>query len=244
MMLISRIFWALCLLLISKQAALSATFDFDLTLEWQGTTFRSVEVEENNDFVSPYTGEILRSSTVVRYPDLSLADDVWGLPHRLSGLDFSAPISFTARFVEDSSGYGPARAQSCSFGGISCTQAFNRYDSFSSATQTGFSLLNGWDFGIEIEGSSTIGSTLSVLDFVTAPRSVTNPAAGINSVTYGDVFSQFTVTANNLQPVIAQRSFTFARSATPPPVPLPGTLVLLPMGLAGLALLKRRRRAL
>ncbi len=220
---LSRFGIALSFASLSLPAAASSISHFDLVLKWDSTTFYNVALDE----YGASTGGTARATAGGHYGQLSSEDDVWGLNHAFSGHNMNRMLRFRLTMVEDAGGYSPYRTEVCDFDGISCTTGTNTYYNFGQIYTSSFSVLteNGGE-GYSINGGWDVGDAVSFNDFVDGSRWASGTTeTGSWEASYGDAISRFTVVSAQLNPV-----------------PLPAGLALLPLGLAGLALLRRRRR--
>ncbi|WP_246448815.1 VPLPA-CTERM sorting domain-containing protein [Paracoccus amoyensis] len=150
----------------------------------------------------------------VYHASLSSADDPWGLPLLFAGLTAGNSYDFRAEITDDT-------VVSCSIGTFDCKPAFDPYFSYTSTTPLMF------------------GDELFHVSFGEAKRAA-------NSMLVSDVHdgnsAGFYIPQGAAMINVRTRS-TYFTVSEPAPVPLPAGIALLPVGLAGLAVLRRRKRA-
>ena len=155
---------------------------------------------------------------------LSQADDVWGLP-RILPFTPGQRVSFTARLnVPDPGTTETGSVDSCQLGGIDCRSATQVQ-----ADDSSFSLLYG--VSAVLGGNLTPGSSVFFRE---------------DSLPLGaGPFAQTTTSGDLAIWRLWQGNFTVLEPSLPPvsAVPLPASVLLLPLGLAALGSQRRKRRA-
>lgn len=197
---------------LAASAASAAVIPFDLTLEYTGRTFFNVEIRDDDT-----------DALIENFEALPETRDRWGLARTAGDYGPRERVRFRALidFAE-----GPAwdfgDARECHFGILDCGgwKVDGGPERFSMAVDP-FASNEGTYLFI---GTATGDSAQRV-----APA-VTRLAAKVPGEYYalvGDESASFQVIADNLAPA---------------PIPLPASAALLPLGLIGLAALRRRQR--
>ena len=210
--------------LAAVPASAATTQHVNYTLSFLGHTYFDAVIYEED--TSTETGlRVVRDQA-----PLAEADDIWGLPRLFPEFSIGDTLSFSALLsLPDLEGRQAGTATFCRLGGLACDQGDPL--AFYNAASSAFALAYGPNS--LFYGILTPGSVLS-WDFASWTCSEDNSSCGPTLTTArtasGDVADWGIMRAQ------------FAVIEVPAPIPLPASALLLPVGLAGLAALRRRRK--
>lgn len=155
-------------------------------------------------------------------------NDVWGLPRLFPGFAIGDDIAFSAQLsLPDPSGGAPGTVVSCMLGGIDCSQ---------NAPVPSYDPATG-DFGL------AFGSTVEFYGVLASGNTLNWDALNPNFVSTPQVFSLTATQDAAIWSVLRAEFKVVEELPTLAPVPLPASMLLLPLGLIGLASLRRRKAA-
>lgn len=213
--------------LVAVPVSAATTRNIDYKLNFLGHVYFESTIYKEDPNTTTGLSEVKPKGTLLEQ------DDIWGLPRLFPQFSIGDTLSFSASLsLPDASG-GKGTALSCSLGSLNCAQG-NPVATYDDAGST-FSLAYGPNSAFS--GTLKPGEVLS-WDFVAwncpenggacGPAFTANATASGNLAVWGVMRARFAVAPQ--MPV-------------PAPVPLPASALLLPVGLAGLAALRRRRKS-
>lgn len=214
-----RLFVSALLLTASTVSALSASITrFEASLQWQGSNaFAEIYEDDGSGFFSDFVfeGNIDADNNPYVPLDYALAD-----------VDLAQPILFSATLIEDPGGFDSHAALECSFAGIQCSEGGNDAYDHASLSLPDFLIHKGDVSGFHIFGSLEVGEEVFFNEFSDDFISSFSDDLRYQAV-YRDVISRFTVV-----------DVAYVTS-----MPVPAGMVLLPVGIAALLGLRRRKAA-
>lgn len=214
--------------LVAVPVSAATTRNIDYTLNFLGHAYFESTIYKEDPNTDTGLSEVKPKGTLLEQ------DDIWGLPRLFPQFSIGDTLSFSASLsLPDASG-GKGTALSCSLGGLNCAQG-NPVATYDDAGST-FSLGYGYNSGFW--GTLKPGEVLS-WNFVAWDC----PASGPQTLENCAAFTTAATTSGNLARWgIMQARFAVVQTPMPAPVPLPAPALLLPVGLIGLAALRRRRK--
>lgn len=205
---------AAAVMAISVSQVEAAVVKYDIDLRYVGTTFRDVLIYVNNP-----------AGDVFVIDQMGLEGNPFGITGMHSGLTYGQTVKFTAEvhYADDPNDMigqfdNGTRAYGCYLANASCNHI-----TYGQQRENNFGLY--YDDSIAFDGSLEIGGTIS--------HSFWRPWKD-EQYAWGRFWTEWET---------AEFEVISVNEPQPAPVPLPATAALLPLGLAALAAIRKRRKA-